>query len=364
VGLTTQGLGFRPAGLLLASVDLRRAGVAAEQRGPLVEQMRTAVAALPGVEATAASFVTPLSGSTWFLEADVPGFTGGPDERNTMFNAVTPDYFTAFGTPLLAGRDVTAADAPGRPRVMVVNEAFARKFFNGENPVGRSFTLEGYGRNPRNHLVEVVGLVADAKYQSLREPRYPTMYGAFHQQDAIGPSSRLAIRTTGDPWAMREAVMRAMAAVNADVAVDLRAFAEDVTAGLLQERLVAVLSAAFGALALLLAALGLYGVMSYAVARRRNEIGIRIALGAEPGTVIRLVLSHVASITAIGIAAGALAAAGGGRFINSLLFNVAATDLALMAVTAVTLALAAAVAGYLPARRAARIDPMLALRDE
>ena len=364
VGLTTQGMGFHTSGILLGSLDLRRTGVAAERRGMLYEDIRGAVARLPGVETAAASFVTPLSGSTWFLEADVPGFTGGPDERSTMFNAVTPGYFQTFGTPLLAGRAFSDADSTGRPRVVVVNEAFAQKFLGGQNPVGRTFTLEGYGRNPQNHLVEIVGLVADAKYQSLREPRYPTMYAAFGQQESISSFNRLIIRTTGDAWASREAVVRAIAGVNKDVVVDLRAFDEDVAAGLLQERLVAFLSAAFATLALLLAALGLYGVMSYAVARRRSEIGLRIALGAEPPAVVRLVLGNVMAITAAGVAMGALASIGAGRFINALLFNLAANDGAMIGVTALTLALAAVVAGYLPARRAARIDPMTALREE
>jgi predicted permease len=281
-----------------------------------------------------------------------------------MFNAVTDSYFKTFGTPVLAGRDFTATDATRRPKVMVVNEAFAKKYFAGENPIGRTFLLEGFGRNPKPSLVEVIGLVADAKYQALREAPLPTMYGAFSQQDSIGTSTRLAIRTTGPPWDSRRAVLNAIAAVHNDIVVDLRAFDEDVTAGLLQERLVAFLSVCFGALALLLATLGLYGVMSYAVQRRRNEIGLRMALGAEPDSVIRLVLRHVAVITVAGIIIGVAGAVGTGRFINTLLFNLATYDRTMIAVTVVTLAAAAAIAGYVPARRAARIDPMTALRED
>jgi len=159
-------------------------------------------------------------------------------------------------------------------------------------------------------------------------------------------------------------VVAPVATVNKEVVVDLRSMDEDLGASVVQERLIASLSAVFGGLALLLAALGLYGVMSYSVTRRRNEIGIRMALGAEPGNVVRLVLMNVLLITAAGIAVGAAAAFGSGRFINTLLFNLAATDKTMIGVTAVTLALAAAIAGYLPARRAARIDPMAALRVE
>lgn len=162
----------------------------------------------------------------------------------------------------------------------------------------------------------------------------------------------------------RNAIVAAITGVDNDIAVDLERLDEDLGANVLQERLVANLSGVFGGLALLLAALGLYGVMSYTVTRRRNEIGIRMALGAEPAKVVALVLRHVALITSAGLIVGAAAAAGTGRFINALLFNLAATDRTMIVITAVTLAGAAAIAGYLPARRAARIDPMAALREE
>ncbi len=148
VGLTTQSTGLQSSSVLLGSIDLRRTGAAPEMRGRMFEQVRDAVAAIPGVESAAASFVTPLSGSTWMLQADVPGFRGVGRERSSMFNAVTDSYFKTFGTPVIAGRDFTATDATRRPKVMVVNEAFAKKYFAGENPIGRTFMLEGFGRNP------------------------------------------------------------------------------------------------------------------------------------------------------------------------------------------------------------------------
>jgi putative ABC transport system permease protein len=366
VGLTSQGLGFESQRVLLATVDLRRTGVKEDQRWPVYQQIRDAVAAVPGVEAAAASFVTPVGGSTWNLRIKVPGYDGTEQDRIAFFNAMTPDYFRTLATPLLTGRDFTPSDAAGRPHVALVNEAFARKFFSGQNPVGRTFVLERFGAKQTDRQLEIVGLVADAKYRTLRELPPPTMYAAMAQQDPdrVASSVRMAIKTTGPPWAARAAVLDAVAGVHKDVVVDLKTLDEDLGAAVQQERLIASLSSFFGGLALLLAALGLYGVMSYSVTRRKNEIGIRMALGAEPDNVVRLVLKHVAFITAIGLMIGAAGSVATGRFINALLFNLAASDKTMIAITAVTLAIAAAVAGYLPARRAARIDPMTALREE
>jgi predicted permease len=364
VGLTTQGMGFESDRVLVATVDLRRTGVDEAARLPMFEQVRDAVAAVPGVEAAAATFVTPVGGSTWQLRIVVPGFDAPESERATFFNAASPDYFKAMRTPLLTGRDFSIADTQNRPAVAIVNEAFAKKFYSGENPIGKTFIVERWSRDRKDKQYEIVGLVADAKYRTLRDAPPPTWYTPVAQMDEIGSSIRMAIKTASSPWASREAILFAISGVNKDIAVDFRTLDEDLGAAVMQERLIASLSAFFGGLALLLAALGLYGVMSYSVTRRRNEIGIRMALGAEPQSVVRLVLKHVALITLVGLVVGIAGAVGTGRFINSLLFNLATYDRTMIAVTAVTLALAAAIAGYLPARRASRIDPMAALRVE
>ena len=362
VGLTTQGMGFASERVLIATIDLRRTKAENAARLPIYQQVREAVAAVPGVEAAAATFVTPVGGSTWGLRVTVPGFNAPESERGSLFNANTPDYFRAMRTPILAGRDFTSADAAHRPPVTIVNEAFAKKFYAGQNPVGKTFVWERFGRERKDRQFEIVGLVADSKYRTLREEPQPTFYAPLAQMDELSSSIRMAIKTAGPPWSSREAILHAIAGVNKDIAVDFRTLEEDLGAAVMQERLIASLSAFFGGLALLLAALGLYGVMSYSVSRRRNEIGIRMALGAEPDRVIRLVLGHVTLITVIGIIAGAAGAVGTGRFINTLLFNLATDDGTMIAVTAATLAAAAAIAGYLPARRAARVDPMTALR--
>lgn len=363
VTLTAQEMGFESSHVVVGSIDVRRTAVAPEDRLRLFNQVRAAIAAVPGVEAAATSLVTPVSGSTWNLEINVPGYAGN-ERRGVLFNGVSPGYFSAMGTQLLAGRDILESDRPGAPTAMVVNEAFARKYFDGDNPIGRTFTIVGYNAANPERVVEIVGMVANAKYQRLREPVQPIMYGAFAQERQLASGQRLVIRTLGAPMASRNAIVQAVTGVNKDIALDLKPLDEDLGANVLQERLIATLSGFFGGLALLLAALGLYGVMSYTVTRRRNEIGIRMALGAEPGTVVGLVLKNVALITIVGLIVGAAAAVGTGRFINSLLYNLATTDGTMIVVTAITLAVAAAIAGYLPARRAARIDPMAALRQD
>jgi hypothetical protein len=266
-------------------------------------------------------------------------------------------------TPILAGRDVSPADRAGAPKTVVVNETFSRKFFNGQNPVGKTFMI-GFPGRPDSATVEIVGLVADAKYASLREPAPPTMYTAWAQSETALPSAFIMLRGVGAADNHRATVLAAMERVSKDIVVSFKTLDEDLAAATTQERLVATLSACFGGLALLLAAMGLYGTMSYSVARRRNEIGIRMALGAAPHNVMRSVLSSVAVVTGIGLVIGVTLAIATGRFVNTLLFGLVASDLTMVTVATLTLGAAAALAGYVPARRAARVDPMVALREQ
>lgn len=363
VDLSSQEMGFSTDGVLIATVDLRRTAATDKERPALFERLRDSVAGAPGVQAAALSVVTPISNSVWNNRVTVPGYEAPERDRAAHFNRVTPDYFRVMGTPLLAGRDISASDRTGAAKVVVVNETFARKFFNGQSPIGKTFTIGLPGR-PDAGDYEIVGLAADAKYLDLRQPAPPTMYTAWGQSETASSAAIITLRVNGAADGYRRTALQAIENVNKEAVVTFKTFEEDVNAALTQERLVASLSAFFGGLALLLAAIGLYGVMSYSVARRRNEIGIRMALGAAPQKVMRLVLSNVALVTILGLAVGIGLALATGRFVNTLLFGLVATDMTMVVIAAATLAGAAGVAGYLPARRAARVDPMVALREQ
>jgi putative ABC transport system permease protein len=363
VDLASQDMGFRSDGVLIANVDLRRTGAGEKERPALFERLRDAVAGAPGVQAAAISVITPISNSVWNNIVTVPGYDAPERERAANFNRVTPDYFRVMGTPLLAGRDLSATDRVGGPKVAVVNEAFAKKFLSGQNPLGKTFMIGLPGR-PDAGEFQIVGLAADAKYASLREPAPPTMYTAWGQSDTASSGAVITLRVNGAADSYRRTALEAIESVEKEAVVTFKAFEEDINAAMIQERLVASLSAFFGGLALLLAAIGLYGVMSYSVARRRNEIGIRMALGAAPQKVMGLVLANVAIVTAVGLATGVALAIGTGRFVNTLLFGLVADDTTMVVVAALTLGAAAALAGYVPARRAARVDPMVALREQ
>jgi len=373
VGLTTQELGFDSKQVLFANIDLRRTAFTNLERPEYFDRLRERIANVPGVQVAAVSSVTPVGGSTWNTSIEVPGFEAPERDRLTLVNAVSPGYFTVMRTPILTGRDIAPTDRLGTPTVALVNEAFAKKYFRGENPIGKTF----FRRAPPQDLVraptalrpnqmvqiETVGLVADAKYRDLREAPQPTMYLAWLQQPAAGSVTRVSARVAGPADAFRSTVLAAILDVEKEAVVSFRSFEDDIRTSTMQERLVASLSAFFGGLALLLAAVGLYGVMSYAVTRRRNEIGIRMALGAEPGSVMRLVLGQVGLVTAAGLIVGIVVAIGAGRFVNTLLFGLATTDATMIGLAALALAIAAIAAGFFPARRASRVDPMLALRE-
>ena len=383
--LTTASLGFDRDRVLLASLDSRRADLAPPARLAVYERIRQRVLAVPGVEQAGISIVVPLSGAMWSRRIEVSGSTlrggdasDGPEgfgftDRSipensplAVFNGVTPGWIATFGTQLLAGRDLSGHDGPGSPRVALVNQAFARKFLNGANPVGHTMHLT---REPGSPPTEIVGLLADAVYRDVREPTLPTAYVPLLQSAEQGQSDGPAVVTlsvraaSSRPGLLTKAVAAAVGEINPTLAITFRTLDSQLTDTLLRERLLAFLSASFGALALLMAAVGLYGVTSYAVNLRRAEIGIRMALGATRGSVIRLVLGRVSMLIGGGIVVGLAIGTWASRFIATLLSGLEPRDPATLLASVVTLAGVSALAGWLPASRASRLDPTEVLRE-
>ena len=362
--LAHVNLGFEHEPILVANVNAQRLQLDPPQRPEFFERMRQAALTVPGVAIAAVSAVTPVSGSVWNNAIEIAAAPPSPDrERMTNINVLTPTWFRTMGTRLLAGRDFTDRDVSGAPLVAIVNEAFARKYFAGENPIGRRIIMRsGPSREPQER--EVVGYVEDAVYRSLREPVPPTTYLPLPQQTDAPSSMGVSVRAAGgSPALLTKNLASALAGVNKDVAITFRLLSEQVNASLIQERVVAILSGFFGGLALLLAALGLYGVTSYAVSRRRTEIGIRMALGAAPGGVVRMVLRRVALLVGAGVIVGAGVSLWASRFVTTLLYGLQPRDPATLVGAALVLSLIGAVAGWIPARRAARIDPARVLRE-
>ena len=361
--LVTLDPGFRSEGVLIVSVNLRNAGYQSGRYEPVHRDLLDRFRALPGVQAAAASVLTPISGSSWNDFIRVDGFTAkSADDALAYFNQVTDGYFAAMGTPLLAGRDFDTRDRLGASPVVIVNEALARKFFHGASPLGKYYRLVEH--DSLGAPIQIVGVVKDAKYEELREEALPTAYLPLSQDSGQSPYANYVLRTAGAPSSLAPSVKAMVAEVNRAIALDLTPLSQQVDASLARERLLATLSGFFGALAMLLATIGLYGMLSYSVARRRNEIGVRIALGAGQERVMRLVLGEVVRLVIIGVVLGTVAAFFSTRVMTSFLFGLSASDPTTMIGSAGILAAIGLAAGALPAWRAARVDPIAALREE
>ncbi|MGH9346661.1 MAG: ABC transporter permease [Vicinamibacterales bacterium] len=354
--------GFVATDLLQFSVDPALSGYTRERSLALFRQAQDQLGSLPGAASAASAFIPVMTDSTWQSTVQVQGYTRKEDENmNPAFNAVSPGYFATMGMPLVMGREFRPTDADGAPRVAIINETMAKYFWGSDNPIGRRF---GFGRDENDNSTEVVGVVRDSKFATMRDevPRF--VYVPYLQQEALDQMTfyvRARSDVAGVPGAARQVIQR----LDPNLPIfDMKTMEAQVDESLFLERLVASLSMLFGGLATLLAAVGLYGVMSYTVSRRTREIGIRMALGAERTSVLWMVLREVAVMAGAGIALGLPAAIGLSRFVESQLYGLSPTDAPTLVVAAAVLATVAMFAGYVPARRATRVDPMVALRYE
>jgi predicted permease len=363
MNLEHENIGFDPRGLLLFGVNPTQNGYEGPRLISLYDRLLQRIRALPGVRAASLSAIAPISG--WFNSSPISvegGQTKADENLNALWNAVGPDFLNTMGIRLVLGRGIGDHDTSTSPRVAVVNQALARKFFGNLDPLGRSFNF-GRAFKP-DEAYEIVGVVEDAKYTDMRGEAPMTAYIPFSQAGEIG-AMHFEVRTAGDPAFLIPSLRRAVLEVDSDLALsELKTQSQQIDESLVEERLFAKLSSFFGVLALGLAAIGLYGTMTYSVTRKTNEIGIRVALGARESQILRMVLGEAFALVLIGAALGLPLALATARLVASKLYGLKASD-PLTFSLAIGLQLAVAtLAAYLPARRASRVDPMVALRCE
>jgi putative ABC transport system permease protein len=371
VALAYRDLGFDRGRVVVAVASVPDTADRGALAAALYDRVREAAASVPGVESAALSLATPLgnAGVRFTPDIGVPGNAAlGEGTIRILTTPVSPGWFRTYGTRILAGRDFSDNDRAGTADVAIVNGAFVRRYFDGASPLGRPLLIVASPTARRS--VEIVGVVEDAAFATVRDAIEPTVYQPLTQRlDAqlMGSISSISVSIRAadgvPPNRLTGRVADAISRVDSRIAVTFQTVSEQLSAFYIRERLLAMLSGFFGVLALLLAAIGLYGSTAYSVNQRRFELGVRMALGATVGRVMRLVLSRVSILVALGLLAGTIASLFATRYIGSLLYRVPARGPFTMATAAVTLALCAAIAGWLPARRAARTNPTIVLRE-
>ncbi len=378
--LLTLDIGFDRSNVMTVAADVHNANLSPQQRDALWREALQRLRNLPGVTAASESVITPISGVGWngFFQRQ----TGtSPVGRNALanINAVSPEYFQTLRSPVLAGRAFDATDNSSSARVGVINETMARRFFGDTNPLGQYVYTNQISGTP-GPLIQIIGVVVDAKYRTLRETTPATIYFPISQllidpRAAAGEQPGTAaqrmteqpsfeIRTSKSPGAIIKPAAEVITSLNRSISLSFRTLEEQVNDSLRQDQLLASLSSFFGGLALMLAVIGLYGVLAYMVTQRRKEIGIRMALGAASGSILRLILRDVAVLLAVGVAVGLGLSLWATRLVQAMLFELSARDLMTIVFSVALMTIVALVAGYLPARRAARMDPNAILRDE
>jgi predicted permease len=354
--------GFRQDGILIAGIDLSRLRIPGGERIEFKRNLLTRIRAVPGILSAAEVSIIPISGSGWdnIVWKDEP--TAMP-KTDSNFDSVGPAYLRTMGIPLLAGRDFDTHDNASSPKVAIVNQSFARKLGLGPDPVGQRFRRQATPTSPET-VFEIVGFVKDTKYHSLREEFAPIAFLTIAQDGDPDPFEQIVIRSGTTLASTASGVRRTTQQISESIGLSFQIFKDTVRDGLTRERLMATLSSMFGILAALIASVGLYGVMSYVVARRTNEIGVRVALGANRAQIVVLILRQAGSLLAAGIGIGLALALVATKAAESMLFGLKPYDALTFILAAVLLATVTLLASYLPARRAARLEPMTALREE
>ncbi|MGC2741715.1 MAG: ABC transporter permease, partial [Candidatus Angelobacter sp.] len=354
--------GFQTDGVLATYIDLDPLQLPLQQRTRFKKDLLARVRAIPGIESAAEASIVPLT-HNWWNDTVLSRASGQPVRATAFFNNVSPGYFTTMKAELLQGRDVSDSDSIAAPAVAVVNESFAGKFLPGIDPLGKTFRLD-LGPTKPQPVYQIIGVVRDTKYGSLRQPILPIAYLAAAQAEDPDTQPALLVRSNISMAAMQSSLDRVIRAVNPTITFHFGVLQTEVRDTLQRERLMASLSGFFGFLAMLLATIGLYGVISYMVIRRRNEIGIRMALGADRGRVLSLIMREAAMLLAIGLGAGTVLALLAAKAATSLLFGLKPRDPETFVLSISLLAIVSLAASALPAYRAARVDPLDALRNE
>jgi predicted permease len=355
--------GFEAAQVLVMDIDLSLSGYTEEQGGRFYASLLERMAALPGVESASVGRIVPLGGNGMRLSVDIEGYTP-PDGKplNLDMNLVGPQYCATLKLPLLAGRDFTSADNRGAQRVVIINQAAAHAYWPNQNPLGKYLSMSAPGESVPQ-LFEIIGIVGDSRYRSLTESFRPGILLPSWQN--YRPDLSLFLRSASDPTTLVETARRELSALDPQLPItQIRTLAEQRRDSLYSQRATALLLVSFGGLALLLVALGMYGVMAYAVTQRAREMGIRLALGAQPGNVRALILRQGAWLIVAGLAMGGGCAWATTRGLKSFLYEVSATDPVTFVVVTALLCAVALLACWIPARRATKVDPLIALRQE